>query len=65
MQDAFPHPKELSDELHEKGFKGIWMLDPGLKVEKGYPAYETGCEEDVWVQTPDGKTYVGMYDIHF
>jgi len=63
LQDAFPQPKELSDELHSKGFKGIWMLDPGLKVEKGYPAYESGCEEDVWIQTPDGKPYVGMYDI--
>lgn len=39
------------------------MLDPGLKVEKGYPAYDSGCEEDVWIQTPDGKPYVGMCDI--
>jgi alpha-glucosidase len=58
-KDAFPNPKELSDELHSKGFKGIWMLDPGLMVEKGYPAYDSGCEQDVWVQTADGKPYIG------
>jgi alpha-glucosidase (family GH31 glycosyl hydrolase) len=64
LQNAFPDPKGLSDELHSKGFKGIWMLDPGLKAEEGYFAYDTGCENDVWIQTADGKPYVGMYDFH-
>ncbi|KAG0578554.1 hypothetical protein KC19_4G032600 [Ceratodon purpureus] len=58
-KNTFPDPKALSDDLHSKGFRGIWMLDPGLKAEKGYFAYDTGCENDVWIQTPDGKTYVG------
>jgi hypothetical protein len=58
-KNAFPDPKGLSDELHSKGFKGIWMLDPGLKAEEGYFAYDTGCENDVWIQTADGKPYVG------
>ena len=63
-QDTFPDPKGLSDELHSKGFKGVWMLDPGLKAEKGYFAYDTGCENDVWIQTADGKPYVGMCHVH-
>jgi hypothetical protein len=61
FQETFPDPKGLSDELHSKGFKGIWMLDPGIHAEKGYKAYDTGCEEDVWVHTADGKPYIGKY----
>jgi alpha-glucosidase (family GH31 glycosyl hydrolase) len=59
MQEAFPDPKVLSDELHNIGFKGIWMLDPGIKVEKGYEAYDSGTESDVWIQTPHGKPFAG------
>jgi hypothetical protein len=41
------------------------MLDPGIKYEEkeGYEAYDTGCEKDVWVQTADGKPYVGMVSL--
>lgn len=35
------------------------MLDPGIHAEKGYEAFDTGSEEDVWIQTPDGKPYIG------
>lgn len=63
FQDAFPDPKGLSDELHSKGFKGVWMLDPGIMADKGYKAYDLGCEADVWIQTADGKPYVGKYFI--
>lgn len=48
------------EELHQSGFKAIWMLDPGIKYEKGYFAYDSGSEADVWVQTADGRPYIGM-----
>lgn len=35
------------------------MLDPGIKVEKGYEIYETGSEADVWVQAQNEKPYIG------
>jgi len=59
MQDKFGDPKALSNDLHNIGFKGIWMLDPGIKVEKGYEAYDTGSELDVWIRTSDGKPFAG------
>jgi len=31
-----------------------------FEEKEGYEAYDTGCEKDVWVQTADGKPYVGM-----
>jgi hypothetical protein len=62
VQENFPDGKALAQTLHDSGFKGVWMLDPGIKYEEkeGYEAYDTGCEKDVWVQTADGKPYVGM-----
>lgn len=59
-QERFPDPESLVEELHKSGFKAIWMLDPGIKNEKGYFAYDSGSEADVWVQTADGRPYVGM-----
>ncbi|CAK9271487.1 unnamed protein product [Sphagnum jensenii] len=52
--------RHFAQTLHDSGFKGVWMLDPGIKHEEkeGYEAYDTGCEKDVWVQTVDGKPYV-------
>jgi len=59
MQVKFQDPEALSNELHNIGFKGVWMLDPGIKAEKGYEVYDSGSELDVWIQTADGKPFVG------
>ncbi|KAL8266856.1 hypothetical protein R6Q59_004200 [Mikania micrantha] len=58
-QENFPNPKSLTDDLHGAGFKAIWMLDPGIKHEKGYTVYDSGSKQDIWVQTADGKPFVG------
>ncbi len=42
-----------------KGFKSVWMIDPGVKLEKGYFVYDSGEKEDVWVKTAQLKNYVG------
>ena len=55
----FPRPKEVNDYLHANGFKSIWMIDPGVKVEKGYSIYDSGTEQDVWVKNNKGETYLG------
>ncbi|KAL8498688.1 hypothetical protein ACS0TY_021866 [Phlomoides rotata] len=55
----FPDPKSLADDLHQKGFKAIWMLDPGIKNEEGYFVYDSGSERDIWIQTADGKPFIG------
>ncbi|KAL3500126.1 hypothetical protein ACH5RR_039219 [Cinchona calisaya] len=58
-KERFPDPKCLVKDLHRDGFKGIWMLDPGIKCEKGYFVYDSGCEKDIWIQTADGKPFTG------
>ncbi|CAH2056809.1 unnamed protein product, partial [Thlaspi arvense] len=57
--ERFPDPKTLVAELHQAGFKAIWMLDPGIKREEGYFVYDSGSERDIWIQTADGKPFVG------
>ncbi|KAL2620787.1 hypothetical protein R1flu_000992 [Riccia fluitans] len=57
--ETFPEPAKLSDFLHEKGFKGVWMLDPGIKSEPGWHIYDSGTKEDLWVLAKDKTPYVG------
>jgi len=59
LQERFPDPKSMVNELHAIGFKAVWMLDPGIKNEKGYFAYDSGSEHDVWILKEDGKPFVG------
>jgi len=34
-----------------------------FEEKEGYEAYDIGCEKDVWVQTANGKPYVGMVSL--
>jgi len=55
----FPDPKALTDDLHADGFHVISIIDPGIKIDPGYPVYETGQAADAWVKTRQGRDYVG------
>jgi len=54
-----PNPKGLNDYLHQKGFHSIWMIDPGVKAEKGYSIYESGSKVDCWVQDKSHSEFNG------
>ncbi|CAN1306371.1 Alpha-glucosidase 2 [Linum perenne] len=58
-QERFPDPRSLTKDLHDMGFKAIWMLDPGIKREEGYFVYDSGSKSDVWVQNANGQPYIG------
>lgn len=58
-KERFSDPKSLVRDLHDTGFKAIWMLDPGIKHEQGYFAYDSGSEKDIWIQSDDGRPFVG------
>lgn len=58
-KERFRDPKSLAKDLHDSGFKAIWMLDPGIKQEEGYFVYDSGSKNDVWVQKADGTPFVG------
>ncbi len=55
----FSDPKGLNDYLHERNFKTVYMIDPGVKVEEGYFVDDQGTAGDYWVKDSEGKPYVG------
>lgn len=56
----FKNPKLMLDQLKAQGFEIVVMCDPGIKSEAGYPAYEDGKANDVFVKYPDGEYYTGQ-----
>ncbi|MCF0196165.1 MAG: alpha-glucosidase, partial [Bacteroidaceae bacterium] len=55
----FPDPKGLNDYLHSKHFKSVYMIDPGVKAEKGYWVDDQGMANDFFVKDKDGKPFEG------
>ena len=55
----FPDPKKLNDDLGDMGFHRIWMIDPGVKAEKGYAIADQMVEHDYAVKTAKGDVYRG------
>jgi len=58
-KERFPDPKGMIDSLDKMGFKTTLIVDPGIKVEKNYPAYESGLKEDIFLKYADGRPYTG------
>jgi alpha-glucosidase len=56
----FPKPKAMLDELKSIGFHTTIIVDPGIKVEKGYAAYEDGLKKNAYLLYPDGAPYTGQ-----
>jgi len=58
--ERFPAPKRMLDQLEGMGFKNVVIVDPGIKVENGYKAYEEGKSKDLFIKYPDGTNYTGQ-----
>ncbi len=56
----FSKPDVLLNSLKEMGIHTTVIIDPGIKVEKGYEAYEDGLKKDVFAKFPDGKAYTAQ-----
>ncbi len=57
--ENYPKPKETIDQLKQMGFRTVVIVDPGLKIEKGYRAYDEGVAKGYFARYPDGTYYVG------
>jgi alpha-glucosidase len=57
--ERFSNPKKMIDELKAMGFHIVVIVDPGIKVEKGYEAYEDGLKNNCFVKYPDNTPYTG------
>lgn len=57
--ERFPNPKKTTDALKKLGFHTAVIIDPGLKVEPGYKAYDEGVKNNYFITYPNGKPFVG------
>lgn len=59
-------PKKFSDvtgllsELKERQFRSVAIVDPGVKLDPGYPVFEEGYAKNFFCKTEGGKLYVGQ-----
>lgn len=58
-KDEFPDPEAMNSFLHENGFKSVYMIDPGVKVDPEYFVYAGGKEKDVFVKDAYGNEFHG------
>ena len=57
---AFPDFRGMIEKLKKMNFKLVVIIDPGVKVEKGYPLYDQGRKKDYFLKDSQGKDYVGQ-----
>lgn len=58
-KEYFPNPKKMVDELKKDGFKTVVIIDPGIKIDKGYPVYTEAFEKDYFCKRADGPLMKG------
>jgi len=51
--------------LHESGRRAVFIVDPGMSVKAGYPPYDEGIEEGLFIKDLEGKPYIGGYEESF
>lgn len=56
--ETFPHPKRMMDKLKAMNFHLVTIVDPGIKVEKGYKQYDEGVKKNYFATYPDGEKYI-------
>lgn len=54
-----PDPNAVNEALHKRGFRSVWMIDPGVKVEPGYSVYDSGTRGAHWVLDAGLKEFIG------
>ena len=57
--DRFPEPRKLIEELRERGFRVITIVDPAVKADEAYAVYREGERRRLFCRHPDGRTYLG------
>lgn len=59
-KQRFPDPVAMTANLNKMGFRTTVIVDPGIKVEKGAPAFERGLQDSVYIKYSDGQYYTGQ-----
>ncbi|HUM76723.1 MAG TPA: glycoside hydrolase family 31 protein [Fervidobacterium sp.] len=54
----FPDYASMVKDLAQEGIKIVPIVDPGVRIEEGYPVYEEGKKNGYFCKDKDGKDYV-------
>ena len=57
--ERFPNPSKTIADLQAHNIKTTVIIDPGIKIEKGYLPYEDGIKKNLFIKYTDGKEYAG------
>ncbi len=55
----FPQPAHTIEQLAGMNFRTVTIVDPGVKRDPGYAAYDSGVGAGVFATNPNGSIYVG------
>lgn len=58
-KQRFGDPEGMISRLNSMGFHLATIVDPGIKIEKGYFAYDEGVSKSYFAKYPDGSFYTG------
>lgn len=58
-RSRFPNPKQMVGDLRRDGFHTVVIIDPGIKVDQAYAAYQSGRAGRHFVTMPDGSEFQG------
>ncbi|MEI9935374.1 MAG: TIM-barrel domain-containing protein [Ferruginibacter sp.] len=58
-KDRFPDPVGMTNKLKQMGFRTTVIVDPGIKIQPGAPAYDAGAKDSVYLKYDDGEFYAG------
>jgi alpha-glucosidase len=58
--ERFPNPLKMVNDLTNMGIHTAVIIDPGIKVEKGYEPYEDGVKKNMFLKYPDGTNYTAQ-----
>jgi alpha-glucosidase len=64
----FAEPRAMHEDLADLGVRTVVIVDPGVKVDPGYFAYDEGIELGAFCKNPDGSLFsdtVWPGDVHW
>ena len=58
-KERFPDPAGMIKDLSKDGFRIAVIVDPGIKHDPLYSAFQSGTAGDHFLKYPDGKLFIG------
>ncbi|MFL6211420.1 MAG: glycoside hydrolase family 31 protein [Pyrinomonadaceae bacterium] len=58
-KSRFPDPRQMLSDLRAAGFRVVTIIDPGIKVDENYPAYQEGRAQNLFCKAADGTEFHG------